>query len=173
MNNLVDIYIEGEKHKAMILHVFDLQERTFCIYAVPNGDGTFEIHCGKKIGQEIVDIEDEKEREVIENITKTLILEQKKEALFNMNDEDARFTVTGDDGVVRQAYIVGEFAIEGKNYFVYAVDEDENTSGLFIKRIIYNEKGEEESLETITNPEEKELVFTAMRNHINQEVGEM
>ena len=38
---------------------------------------------------------------------------------------------------------------------------------------MYNEKGEEESLETVTNPEEKELVFTAMRNHINQEVGEM
>ena len=68
MNKLVDIYINGEKHRAMILNVFDLEGRTFCIYAISNGNGKFGIKCGKKIGDQIVDIEDE----IAESITFSL-----------------------------------------------------------------------------------------------------
>lgn len=173
MNELVDVYIDGEKHKAFIISVFDIEDRTFCIYSIPNGDGSFGVKCGKKIEEQVVDIEDEKERKVVENITKTILLGQKKEALLNMDNEDAKFTITDENGEKKQAYIIGEFEIENKDYIAYAVDENEDTSGIYVKRIIYNDAGEEESLETITDPEERELVFNSLRAYISQEVGEL
>jgi len=172
MNELVDIYLNGEKHKAMIIKFFDIEDRTFCLYAIPNGDETFNVQWGKKMGDQIVDSEDENEKTVVDNIVKTILLEQKKEELLNMNDEDMKFTITDENGEEKQAYIIGEFEVDKNNYFVYAIDENEEASGLYAKKIIYNDKGEEERLESITDPEEKEHVFESIKHYINQEVGE-
>ena len=73
MDKVVDVYVNGEKHNALIITVFTIENRTFCMYAIPQGNGKFIVKCGKKIGDEVVDIEDDNERKIIENITKTII----------------------------------------------------------------------------------------------------
>lgn len=173
MDDVVDIYIEGEKHKAYILNIFDLEDRTFCIYSIPNGDGSFGIKCGKKIGDQIVDIEDDYEKKVVENITKTVLLGEKKENLLNMENDEMKFKVKDENGVEKDAYIVGKFEVLEKDYIVYAVEENEENMGLYIKRVVYDKNGEEETYETITDPKEKETVYAAVREFINQEVGDI
>lgn len=172
MNEIVDINIAGEKHKAMVINTFKLENRLFCIYAIPDGDGKFGIKCGKIIGEQVVDIEDEEERTVVENITKTILYGHKREDFLNMNEEELKFTVTDETGEEKTAHLVGKFEVNKKDYIVYAVEETEEKVGLYIKRVIYNEKGEEESVETITDPEERDIVFNSIRNYIDQEVGD-
>lgn len=172
MDKVVDVYVNGEKHNALIITVFTIENRTFCMYAIPQGNGKFIVKCGKKIGDEVVDIEDDNERKIMENITKTIILGQKKEDLLNMADENAKFSIIDDKGEERDAFIVGEYEIEGNNYIVYAIAETEDASGLYIKKIIYNEAGEEEAVVSITDPKERDIVFAAMKEYINSEVGE-
>ena len=172
MNKLVDAYIDGEKHKALIVHVFAIEGREFCIYAIPKGNGEYGIKCGKKIGNEVVDIEDENERVVVENITKTILKSQKKEAFLHMNEEESRFTIMDDNGKERDASIIGEYEVDGKNYLLYAIDENEKEAGLYLKKVIYDEKGEVKDLVSVSDPKEKEIVFPAIIDYINSEVGE-
>ena len=89
-----------------------------------------------------------------------------------MADENAKFSIIDDNGEERDAFIVGEYEIEGNNYIVYAIAETEDASGLYIKKIIYNEAGEEEAVVSITDPKERDIVFAAMKEYINSEVGE-
>ena len=89
-----------------------------------------------------------------------------------MNEEELKFTVTDETGEEKTAHLVGKFEVNKKDYIVYAVEETEEKVGLYIKRVIYNEKGEEESVETITDPEERDIVFNSIRNYIDQEVGD-
>ena len=114
MNELVDIYIDGEKHKAMVIKAFELEGREFCIYAVPNGDGNFGLKAGKKLGDQVVDIEDDNEKTVVENIIKTILFGQKKEEFLNMNDEEAlRFS---DKILKNYSYKGNLFHLENKKY---------------------------------------------------------
>ena len=172
MNELVDIYIDGEKHKAMVIKAFELEGREFCIYAVPNGDGNFGLKAGKKLGDQVVDIEDDNEKTVVENIIKTILFGQKKEEFLNMNDEEAKFTVKDENGVEKNAYIIGKFNVKDKDYVAYAVEEKDDSFGIYVKEIIYNENGEEVDAKSIENPDERDFVFSAIRDLINEEVGE-
>ena len=90
-----------------------------------------------------------------------------------MKDEEAYFTVTDDDGTKKQAHIVGEFEVDGQNYLTYAIDETEDTVGFYAKRVTYDANGEVKKIETITDSNEKEKVFNAIRNYINEEVGDL
>ncbi len=172
MGEEVDIFINGNKYKAIIIKNLEIEGRYFCLYAVPTGDGNFGIKYGKIIGDQVVDVEDETEKIVVENIVKTLLLSKKKEELLHMNDEDSTFIVIDENGEEKQAHLMDDFDFEGKTYIAYAVEEDDNYSGIYIKERIYDENGEE-SVKSIENAEEKERVFAAFRDYINKEVGDL
>ena len=172
MNEVVDLYVDGEKHKAMIIRNFEIEGNTYSMYAIPNGDGTFGIQCGKVIDNEVRDIENEHERTIINNIIKTIIYNQKKEDFLNMNDEDMKFTITDANGEERNATFIGVYEVGDHDYSVCAIEESPEKSGLYVKRVVYNEDGEEEGLETITDEQEKEEVFGAIRAAISEELGE-
>lgn len=90
-----------------------------------------------------------------------------------MENDEMKFKVKDENGVEKDAYIVGKFEVLEKDYIVYAVEENEENMGLYIKRVVYDQNGEEETYETITDPKEKETVYAAVREFINQEVGDI
>ncbi len=170
MNEVVDLYQNGEKHKAMILRNFSIEGNDYCMYAVPNGDGTFGIQCGKIEGNEVHDIEDEHERTVINNIIKTVLYNHKKEEFLNMNDEEMKFTITDENGVEKNATFIGIYEVGDHDYSVCAIEETPEKSGLYVKRVVYDEDGEETGLETITDEDERQMVFSAIRAAIDEEL---
>ncbi len=171
MGELTDISIDGEKHRAMIIKNFTVEGKQYSIYAIPNGDGTYEMRTGTIKDNMVVDIEDEREQRIISNIVKTILNEEKKENFLNMDSEEKKFSAVDENGVLREGTLIGEYEVEGNDYVLYSLKETEEKVGIYIKKFVTLDNGEED-LVSITDPDEKELVFTAMREYIDDELGD-
>ena len=166
MNSVVDISINGEKHKAMILSTFIIDGRNFCLYAIPRGDGSFAVNCGRENDGIVEDIKDEHEKRVVDGIVSTILNNKKKEDFLNMSSEEDKFTVLGEDGLEHEAALIGQYEVEGNDYVVYTIKESDDKNGLYIKKLI-----NDDDIVSITDPEEREVVFKAIREFIDNEVG--
>lgn len=68
------LYIEknGEKLKANILTCFEVLNENYCVYSIQNPPSV-DVYCAKLINNNLVKIEDEEEKERINNIVKQLL----------------------------------------------------------------------------------------------------
>ena len=88
----------------------------------------------------------------------------KQNGTENELQEYATFTITTKDGAEIEMAVVDEFEFEKKHYVVGAVIEDDvvKEDGLYIYRSVF--KGEDFSVEKITNPTDYQKIAEAYMN---------
>ena len=160
----VSLNINNKKEEINIISVFTMENNEYCLYGIPNTDDTYNIKCGKKIEDKIIDIDNKEDKELIESIVKTILYDINKRDFLKLENTDT-FKIKDSEGVERDASLIGQYEIDNNHYILYSILEDDNKAGLYIKKLLSN------GLESITNPEEKNIVFKAIREFINNEVG--
>jgi len=169
MDNIFQISIDGITHNAMAISTFNLENKDYCIYAVPDGNGIFGIYTGILDGNTIIEIDNQEEKNMVNNFVKSLIIGMKRKEVYDMNNDDEIFYIN-DNGINRRASLVGEYEIDNQDYVVYAVEEDEDRDGLYVKKII-EDNDEIIDLVDIEDEEERKNVFTILIEAINEEMG--
>jgi nucleoid DNA-binding protein len=160
----VNLSVNGKKQQICIISVFTIEDNEYCLYGIPNKDDTYNIKCGKKIEDKVIDIEDTSDKELIESIIKTILYDINKKDYLKLDNLDT-FKVKDSEGKERSASLIGQYEIDNNHYILYSVLEDDDKAGIYIKKLLNT------GLESITDPEERNIVFTAMREFINSEVG--
>lgn len=82
-----------------------------------------------------------------------------------MNQEET-FTMLDEFGVEREATILNVVEINNQEYVVYSISKNEEEESIFASKIIKDEEGNEDVV-SISNEEEKRIVFDAIRDIIN------
>ena len=160
----MNLNVNNIKEQVFIISVFNIEDKEYCLYGIPNTDDTYNIKCGKKIEDKIIDIDNKEDKELIESIVKTILYDINKRDFLKLENTDT-FKIKDSEGVEREASLIGQYEIDNNHYILYSVLEDDNKAGLYIKKLLDN------GIESITNEEERNIVFEAMRDFINNEVG--
>ena len=63
-----DVIKDGVKYKAIVIMNFSLYDAYYCIYGIKNGNRDYDVYCGKIIGDRVVPIENEKDRDLTNKI---------------------------------------------------------------------------------------------------------
>lgn len=162
MENNFIISINGEMKEATSIINFTFNYNTYCVYSVDKDGENVEIYCGKIINHVLYDIEDEKEKAIVNRIVSRLINDDS----FETNDENNSTITVQYNGIPTIADVLDIININNEKYLILATT-NENTSDIFVRKII--KENEEEKYISIEDEEEKEIVFDIIKNMINQE----
>lgn len=80
-------------------------------------------------------------------------------------EEQETFTMLDENGKERIARILNAVEINNQEYIVYAIEQNEEEDAIFASKIIKDEMGNEDII-SITDEEEKRVVFDAIREVI-------
>ena len=160
----VKINVNNKKQEVCIISVFTIEDNEYCLYGIPNKDDTYNIKCGKKIEDKVIDIDNKEDKQLIESIIKTILYDINKRDYLKLDTLDT-FRIIDNEGIERNASLISQYEINNNHYILYSVLDDDNKAGLYIKKLLDN------GIESITDPEERNIVFSAMREFINNEVG--
>lgn len=78
---------------------------------------------------------------------------------------DKKFKITDEQNVEREANLITIFETEGKEYAVYSIDRDTETTNIFVSRVEKDENGND-ALKDIETPEEKAKVDNIVKELI-------
>ena len=163
MEDTFTINLNGEMKEATAIINFTFNQNTYCIYAISKNDEDVDIYCGKIIDKALYDIEDEKEKEIVNQIVEELLDDNS----FEMRDEKKSTIIVEYNGVPTTADVLDIININNEKYLILAITQDEKTSDIFIRKIV-TENGKETFI-PVEEEEEKENVFDIIRNIVNQE----
>ncbi len=77
------------------------------------------------------------------------------------------FMMLDENGIEREAKILNVVEINQQEYLVYSVSQNEEEDSIYVEKIIKDEQGEDQII-SITDEEEKRIVFDTIRNMINE-----
>lgn len=78
---------------------------------------------------------------------------------------DENFVMLDESGKERNARILNVMEIDGSEYLVYSLMMDEENESVYVKKIIRDAMGEEQ-LYSIDNEDEREKVFSVVREQL-------
>lgn len=78
---------------------------------------------------------------------------------------DRRFKVTDEQGVEREANLITIFENEGREYAIYSIDRDVETSNIFVSEIVKDVNGND-ALKDIDNLETKQKIDNIVKEII-------
>lgn len=78
---------------------------------------------------------------------------------------DRKFKVTDEQGIEREANLITIFENEGKEYAIYSIDRDVETSNIFVSEIMKDANGNE-FLKDIDNLETKQKIDNIVKEII-------
>lgn len=78
---------------------------------------------------------------------------------------DENFVMLDESGKERNARILNVMEIDGSEYLIYSLMMDEENESVYVKKIIRDAMGEEQ-LYSIDNEDEREKVFSVVREQL-------
>ena len=72
-NGEFKVIIDGKDVMAKTIMNFSLFDDYYCIYGIPNSNSEYDVCCGKIVQNTVVPIDNEKDRDLTNNIVKSLV----------------------------------------------------------------------------------------------------
>lgn len=70
--NIFNVIKDGKSYQARILANFDIYGDLYCIYTISNLDN-YDVFCAKVVDDALIDVHDEKEKEIVSNVILKLV----------------------------------------------------------------------------------------------------